>query len=51
MWLACHFHVRAQRKSQSGLTTVRLAFEIFTAVLIGLTGHLGSFLSGVNRPA
>ncbi|PYU27293.1 MAG: hypothetical protein DMG32_07695 [Acidobacteria bacterium] len=51
MWVVWHLHVRAQRKFQPALSTVRLAFEIATAVLIALTGHLGGFLSGVNGPA
>jgi uncharacterized membrane protein len=51
IWLALHLHLRARRQTLPELTTVRLAFEIATAVLIALTGHLGGFLSGVNGPA
>lgn len=50
MWLVWHFHVRARRKFQPELTGLRLGFELATAVLIALTGHLGGFLSGVNSP-
>jgi uncharacterized membrane protein len=48
MWLVWHFHVRARRKIRPDLTEFRLSFEIATAILIALTGHLGGFLSGVN---
>jgi uncharacterized membrane protein len=50
MWLVWHLHVRAQRKLQPDRSVVRLSFEIATAVLVALTGHLGGFLSGVNGP-
>jgi uncharacterized membrane protein len=50
-WLVWHFHARAQRKLQPDVPIVRLGFEIATAALVALTGHLGGFLSGVNGPA
>jgi len=50
MWLVRHLHVRARRKPQPDRSVVRLSFEIATAVLVALTGHLGGFLSGVNGP-
>ena len=40
-------HLRAQRQQQA-MPRWRLPVEAFTFVLLGLTAHLGGFLSGVN---
>jgi uncharacterized membrane protein len=44
--IAARIHLRAQRGA--ALPNWRLALEAVGVVLVGLTGHLGGFLSGVN---
>ena len=53
-WLSAVFivatwwsHYRARRKG-TGLPGYRLGLECVGVVLVGLTGHLGGFVSGVN---
>jgi uncharacterized membrane protein len=53
-WLSALFivatwwsHFRARRKA-TGLPGYRLGLEFVGVLLVGLTGHLGGFLSGVN---
>lgn len=41
------FRRRLQRKNEEKLSPAYLAITIFTAVVIGLTGHLGGIISGV----
>lgn len=41
------FHFRARRRAEA-LSVYRLWIEILGVCIIALTGHLGSFLSGVN---
>lgn len=41
------FHFRARRRAEE-LSVYRLWIEILGVCIIALTGHLGSFLSGVN---
>src|SRR6478672_5337362 len=41
-------HWRAQRHPEKPLPNYRLPIEALAALLVGLTGHLGGFLSGVN---
>jgi len=43
-------HMRAQRKQEEVLSGYRLPIEAVAVVMVALTGHLGSFLSGVNGP-
>ncbi len=43
-------HRRARRLPDPGLPAFRWALELLAVVLVGLTGHLGGFLSGVNHP-
>jgi uncharacterized membrane protein len=43
-------HLRAQRKQGAVLPGYRLPIEAVAVVIVGLTGHLGGFLSGVNGP-
>ncbi len=43
-------HMRAQRKQEEVLPGYRLPIEAVAVVMVALTGHLGSFLSGVNGP-
>ena len=40
-------HFRARRRGMAAPTYVRLA-ECFAVIVVGLTGHLGGFLSGVS---
>ena len=49
IWLAWLIHFRARRQ-KTPLPGYRLALEAAGVMLIGLTGHLGGFLSGVNLP-
>jgi len=48
IWLVWWLHFRAERKPQDALPFYRLAIEIVASVIVGLTAHLGGFLSGVN---
>jgi uncharacterized membrane protein len=50
IWIVCYLHVTAQRKMGGMLPGYRLPIEALGVVLIGLTGHLGGFLSGINGP-
>lgn len=50
IWIAFCIHWRARRISQDSLPKFRLPIEAIAVLLVGLTGHLGGFLSGVNRP-
>ena len=43
-------HFRTRRKAGSVLPRYRLPIELLTAGVVGLTAHLGGFLSGVNGP-
>jgi uncharacterized membrane protein len=51
IWVAWALHVRARRQLPEGLPVFRLALETAAVAIIGLTGHLGGFLSGVNGPS
>lgn len=48
IWLVFWIHIRARRSPEQTLPVYRLPLEGIAALLIGLTGHLGGFLSGVN---
>ena len=48
IWLVWWVHFRARRTA--ALPNYRLALELLGVGIIALTGHLGSFLSGVNGP-
>jgi len=50
IWLVWWVHFRARRRAEV-LPNYRLAFEFLGVALVGLTGHLGGFLSGVNGPS
>src|SRR6266852_2786521 len=50
IWLVFWIHRRARRLPEGPLPKYRLPIESVAAVLVGLTGHLGGFLSGVNGP-
>jgi uncharacterized membrane protein len=50
IWLVCWIHWRVRRHPAASLPTYGLAIEAVAVLLVGLTGHLGGFLSGVNGP-
>ena len=50
IWLVCWIHWRVRRHPAASLPTYRLPFEAVAVLLVGLTGHLGGFLTGVNGP-
>jgi uncharacterized membrane protein len=50
IWLACWIHWRVRRHPAASLPTYCLPFEAVAVLLVGLTGHLGGFLTGVNGP-
>jgi uncharacterized membrane protein len=49
IWLIWWVHFRARRRTVY-LPSYRLALELLAAGVVGLTAHLGGFLSGVNSP-
>jgi uncharacterized membrane protein len=54
IWIAWGLHARSRgerQRSQEALPTFRLALEAVAVFIVGLTGHLGGFLSGVNGPS
>jgi uncharacterized membrane protein len=50
IWVVFGIHRRARRLPHGSLPDYRFAVEALAVVLVGLTGHLGGFLSGVNGP-
>jgi len=48
IWLIFLIHLRVRRHPQKALPKYRLAIEGIAVLLVGLTAHLGGFLSGVN---
>jgi uncharacterized membrane protein len=50
IWLVFWIHWRARRHPEDSLPQFRLAIEAAALLLVGLTAHLGGFLSGVNGP-
>ncbi len=51
IWLVFFIHWRARRHAENSLPVYRLPLEAVAVLLVGLTGHLGGFLSGVNGPS
>jgi uncharacterized membrane protein len=43
-------HRTARRHSQESLPVLRWPLQLLAVLVVGLTGHLGGFLSGVNHP-
>jgi uncharacterized membrane protein len=50
IWLVFWIHLRARRHPEVPLPKYRLPIEALAVLTVGLTGHLGGFLSGVNGP-
>jgi uncharacterized membrane protein len=48
IWLVWWMHWRARRHSVARLPLYRLPIEAAAILVVGLTAHLGGFLSGVN---
>jgi uncharacterized membrane protein len=48
IWSTWWIHFRAQRHSNGVLPRWRIALELAGVLIVGLSGHLGGFLSGVN---
>jgi uncharacterized membrane protein len=54
IWIAWGLHARSRGERQGLQRTLpifRLALETVAVFIVGLTGHLGGFLSGVNGPS
>ena len=43
-------HFRARRRPEPSLPAHRLPLELLAVAVVGMTGHLGGILSGVNIP-
>ncbi|MGE5814378.1 MAG: DUF2231 domain-containing protein [Acidobacteriota bacterium] len=50
IWVVCWLHWRVRRHSATALPTYLLPVETVAVLFVGLTAHLGGFLSGVNGP-
>jgi uncharacterized membrane protein len=50
IWAVFLIHLRARRRPEKSLPTYRLSLEAIAVLLVGVTAHLGGFLSGVNGP-
>jgi uncharacterized membrane protein len=50
IWLVFWIHWRVRRHPGQSLPKYRLPIEALAVLVVGLTGHLGRFLSGVNSP-
>jgi uncharacterized membrane protein len=48
LWIVGFIHLRALRHPDAALPINRIPLELVAVALIGVTGHLGGFLSGVN---
>src|SRR5271168_5076930 len=48
IWIAWGLQRRERRELPVRLPVFRLGLEILAVAIVGLTGHLGGFLSGVN---
>jgi uncharacterized membrane protein len=50
IWFVFWIHFRGHRHPEKSLPKYRLPVEAVAVFVVGLTGHLGGFLSGVNGP-
>lgn len=48
IWLVFWIHWRVRRLPERSLPKYRLPIEALAVLIVGLTGHLGGFLSGAN---
>src|SRR6202046_4939023 len=48
IWIVFWIHQRVRRVPERSLPKYRLPIEALAVLIVGLTGHLGGFLSGVN---
>jgi uncharacterized membrane protein len=51
IWIVFWIHRRVHRSPERSLPKYRLPIEALAVLIVGLTGHLGGFLSGVNGPS
>jgi uncharacterized membrane protein len=51
IWVVFWIHLRVRRHPERALPNYRLPVEAIAVLLVGLTGHLGGFLTGVNGPS
>jgi uncharacterized membrane protein len=51
IWVVFWIHRRVRRFPERSLPNYRLPIEALAVLIVGLTGHLGGFLSGVNGPS
>jgi uncharacterized membrane protein len=51
IWLTLWIHQRARQIPDKPLPRYRLPIELLAVLIVGFTGHLGGFLSGVNLPS
>jgi hypothetical protein len=51
IWFVFWIHFRVRRHGGESLPKYRLPIEAVVVFVVGLTGHLGGFLSGVNAPS
>jgi uncharacterized membrane protein len=50
IWLVWWIHFKARGNPERSLPAYRLPMELLAVTIVGLTGHLGGILSGVNIP-
>jgi uncharacterized membrane protein len=50
MWIIGWVHFRLLRETGGPAARFRIPLELIGVALVGITGHLGGFLSGVNSP-
>ncbi len=50
IWVVFWIHDRVRRHPETVLPKSRLPIEAVAVLVVGLTAHLGGFLSGVNSP-
>jgi uncharacterized membrane protein len=48
IWTVWWIHFRARRRGGTALPVYRLPLEFLGVAVLGLTGHIGGFLTGVN---
>jgi uncharacterized membrane protein len=51
IWIAWGLHARSRAQISERVPIFRLGLETVAVIIVGLTGHLGGFLSGINGPS